>query len=122
MGGIECPTEFQGQHDPATMNLGDLFVRQTWDCFHQSQSVYARRYMSVGGAGDVAQRFGTLEEAQAALGENFRWCNVKFRADGGVLQWQSWEGDWIPVNAELSGNYQRCLQRGAPMPACHWHF
>ena len=36
IGEIERSMEFQGQHDPATMNPGDLFPWRTWDCFQQS--------------------------------------------------------------------------------------
>ena len=42
------------------------------------------------------------------------WRSVKFRVVWGVLQWQTRQGEWIPVNSPLSGDYQRGTQRGSP--------
>ena len=89
------------------MNPGDLIAWHTWNCFHQSQTTYARRYTRAGGTGAMAQQFSILAKAWAALGDNFAWHNVKFRAVGRVLHWQSREGEWIPITAELGGNCQR---------------
>ena len=45
----------------------------------------------------------------------------EIQGGGGVLQWQSRQGEWIPVDSPPSGGCQRCAQRGSPDER-HWHF
>ena len=49
------------------------------------------------------------------------WRSVKFGVVRGVLQWQTRQGEWIPVHSLPSGDCQRCTQRGSP-GGCHWGF
>ena len=52
---------------------------------------------------ETDQQHATLEEAKEALGDSFVWRSVKFRVVGGVLQWQTRQGEWIPVDTPPSG-------------------
>ena len=104
------------------MDPGEQLAWCTWDCVNQLQSAYATRYAgSAGSAKPAAQQYPTLEEAHEALGENFLWRSVKFREVGCVLQWQTRQGEWIPVDSPPSGDCQRCAQRGSSLGS-HWHF
>ena len=49
------------------------------------------------------------------------WRSVKFTVVGGVPQWQTRQGEWIPVDSQPSGDCQRGTQRASP-GWCHWHF
>ena len=88
----------------------------------QSQAAYARRYAGTHGkSSSESSQYATLEEAWKEQGSAFTWRSVKFREVGGVLQWQSRQGEWIPVDSPPSGGCQRCAQRGSPDER-HWHF
>ena len=49
----------------------------------------------------------SLEEATGALGSDFHWKKVHFRKVGGVLNWQTRAGKWIPVESEPTANCRR---------------
>ena len=66
--------------------------------------------------------YGSLEEARGALGSDFNWKNVHFKDVVGVLSWQTRAGEWIPMESKPSANCRRCVQKGAALPAKHWHF
>ena len=122
VGEIPRPSEFGGQSTEAAVDPGEQLAWLVWDCVSQSQAAYARRYAgSLGKSNSESNQYATLEEAWRALGSAFTWRSVKFREVGGVLQWQSRQGEWIPVESPPSGGCQRCAQRGSPDER-HWHF
>ena len=122
VGEIPRPSEFGGQSTEAAVDPGEQLAWRVWDCVSESQAAYARRYAgSLGKSNSESNQYATLEEAWRALGLAFTWRSVKFREVGGVLQWQSRQGEWIPVESPPSGGCQRCAQRGSPDER-HWHF
>ena len=122
VGEIPRPSEFGGQSAEAAVDPGEQLAWRVSDCVSQSKGAYARRYAgSLGKSISESNQYSTLEEAWRALGLAFTWRSVKFREVGGVLQWQSQQGEWIPVESPPSGGCQRCAQRGSPDER-HWHF
>ena len=122
VGEIPRPSEFGGQATEAAVDPGEQLAWRVWDCVSQSQAAYARRYAgSQGKSSSESNQYATLEEAWKEQGSAFTWRSVKFREVGGVLQWQSRQGEWIHVESLPSGGCQRCAQRGSPDER-HWHF
>ena len=120
VGEILRPSEFGGQSTEAAVDPEEQLAWRVWDCVSQSQAAYARRG-SLGKSNSESNQYATLEEAWRALGSAFTWQNVMFREVGGVLQWQSRQREWIPVESPPSGGCQRCAQRGSPNER-QWHF
>ena len=119
---IPRPSEFGGQSSEAAVDPGEQMAWRVWDCVLQSQAAYARRYASsLGKSHSECNRYATLEEAWGALGSAFTWRSVKFREVGGVLQWHSRQGEWIPMESPPRGGCQRCTQQGSPDER-HSHF
>ena len=122
VGEVPRPSEFGGLPNETAVDPGEMLAWRVWDCVSQSQAAYVRRYAgSLGKSNSEANQYATLEEAWRAMGSAFTWRSVKFREVGGVLQWQSRQGEWIPVDSPASGGCQRCAQRGYPEER-HWHF
>ena len=122
VGEIPRPSEFGGQATEAAVDPEERLAWRVWDCVSQSQAAYARRYAGTHGkSSSESSQYATLEEAWKEQGSAFTWRSVKFREVGGVLQWQSRQGEWIPVDSPPSGGCQRCAQRGSPDER-HWHF
>ena len=118
----EIPREFGGQSTEAAVDPGEQLAWRICNCVSESQAAYARRYAgSLRKSNFESNQYATLEEAWRALGLAFTWRSVKFREVGGVLQWQSRQGEWIPAESPPSGGCQRCAQRGSPDQR-HWHF
>ena len=122
VGEIPRPSEFGGQATEAAVDPGEHVAWRVWDCVSQSQAAYARQYAgSQGKSSSESNQYATLEEAWKEQGSAFTWRSVKFREVGGVLQWQSRQGEWIHVESPPSGGCQRCAQRASPDER-HWHF
>ena len=122
VGEIPRPSEFGGQATEAAVDPGEPLAWRVWDCVSQSQAAYARKYAGTQGkSSSESSQYATLEEAWKEQGSAFTWRSVKFREVGGVLQRQSRQGEWIPVESPPSGGCQRCAQRGSPDER-HWHF
>ena len=103
VGEVPRPVEFKGHVANNMMDPAEQVAWRTWDCVNQSQSAYARRYAgSAGNAIQTDQQQATLEEAREAIGDSFVWVSVKLRVVGGVLQWQTHQGEWIPVDSPPS--------------------
>ena len=60
----------------------------------------------------AAQHYPTLEEAREALGDTFVWRSVTFGEVGGVLQWQTRQGEWISWSTHKVGT-DRATPSGA---------
>ena len=122
VGEVPRPVEFKGQVANDMMDPGKQPAWRTWDCVNESQMAYARRYAgSTGSSRQSNHQHAMLEDAREAIGENFVSRSVKLRVVGGVLQWQSRQGEWIPVDSPPSGDCQRCMQRSS-LGGRHWHF
>ena len=107
VGEVPRPVEFKGQVADDMMDPGEQLVWRTWDCVNQSQSAYTRRYAGLASnARQTNQQHATLEEAREALGDSFVWRSSGWW--GGVLQWQTRQGEWIPIDSPPSGDCQRC--------------
>ena len=111
VGDIPRPSEFGGQTTEAAVDPGEQLAWRVWDCVSQSQAAYARRYAgSQGKSSSESSQYATLEEAWKEQGSAFTWRSVKFRDVGGVLQWQSRQGEWNHRRAEGA----RGARSGAP--------
>ena len=92
-----------------------------WEELCKSHMAYMARYRQ---AKEPKGRFlyVSTDEARGALGSDFHWKNVHFRDVGGMLSWQTRAGEWIAVESGPSADCPKCVQKGAAMPATHWHF
>ena len=100
-----------------------VLVYRVWEVLCKSHTAYMTRYNTRAGQEPKGRSpYAVLEEARGALGTDFHWKNVRFREVGGVLSWQTRAGEWIPVESEPSANCRRYTQKGAALPARHWHF
>ena len=108
VGEIPRPSEFGGQATEAAVDPGEQLAWRVWDCVSQSQAAYARRYAGTHGkSSSESSQYTTREEAWKDQGSAFAWRSVKFREVGGVLQWQTRQGEWILVDSPPSGGCQR---------------
>ena len=114
VGEIPRPSEFGGQATEATVDPGEQLAWRVWDCVSQSYAAYARRYARTHGkSSSESSQYATLEEALKEQGSAFTWRSAKFREVGGVLQWQSRQGEWIPVSRRRAEG-ARGARSGAP--------
>ena len=94
-----------------------------WEVICKSDTTYMTRYTARAGQEPKGRSpYGSLEEAKGALGCDFNWKNIHFRDVGEVVSWQTRAGERIPVESEPSANCKKCVQKGAALPAKHWHF
>ena len=115
VGEVPRPFEFKGQVANDMMDPGDQVAWRTWDCVNEPVTAYARRYAGwTSSTRQTDQLYATLEEAREALGDNFMLRSVKFEVGGGVLQWQTRQGEWIPVDSPPSGDCQRYTSVAPP--------
>ena len=116
VGEIPRPSEFGGQATEAAVDPGEQLAWRVWDCVSRSQAAYARRYAGTRGkSSSESSQYATLVEAWKEQGSVFTWRSVKFREVGGVLQWQSRQGEWIPVDScQAPGPSQQSHPRRSP--------
>ena len=122
LGEIPRRVEFNGQVANNMKDPGEQLAWRTWDRVNQSQTACAGRYVgSTTGTRQGDQQHATLEDATEAHRETFVSCSVKFRVAEVLLQWQTRQGVWIPVDSLPNGDCQRCTYRASP-GGRHWHF
>ena len=115
VGEVPRPFEFKGQVANDMMDPGDQVAWRTWDCVNEPVTAYARRYAGwTSSTRQTDQLYATLEEAREALGDSFMLRSVKLTVEGGVLQWQTRQGGWIPVDSPPSGDCQRYTSVAPP--------
>ena len=123
---LQRPTDHAGASshgDDPPPPRDHVLAYRVWEEPCKSHTAYMTRYSArVGQEPKGRSPYGSLEEARGALGSDFHWNNVHFREVGGVLSWQTRAAEWIPVESEPTAKCRRCVQKGAAMPAKHWHF
>ena len=119
---LQRPLDHEGANDQSFPHDHVLAYR-IGEVHCKSHTAYMTRYNARSNQEPKGRSpYGSLEEARGALGTDFHWKNVRFREVGGVLSWRMRAGEWIPVDSGPSANCRRCTQKGAAMPAKHWHF
>ena len=121
---LHRPLDHEGANDqPDPPPPDHVLAYRIWEVLCKSHTAYMARYNAKFGQEPKGRSpYASLEEARGALGTDFHWKNVRFREVGGVLSWQTRAREWIPIDSEPSANCRRCTQKGAAMPAKHWHF